>query len=129
MKYLLTLLTLVFLGCKKEAGEGGNARIYGKILEADYNSDFTVLISELPATDTYVYIKYGAKGEGFDDRVKTDYEGNFSFDFLYPGDYELYVYSRDSSFQNLSGETVVKQVVKIEGRKESVQASTMTLLK
>lgn len=125
MKYSLCFIVILFFGCKKDPGEGGNARIYGKVIVSDYNSDFTFLVGQYPAADTYVHIRYGAEGEGFDDRVKTDYNGNYSFDFLYTGKYELYIYSRDSTFQSLSGEVVVKEIVEIGKRKEEVNAPTM----
>lgn len=128
-KYFYLFGILILFSCKKEPGDGGNARIYGKIMAADYNSDFSVLISEFPATDTYVYIKYGASGEGFDDRVKTDYNGTYSFDFLYPGKYELYIYSRDSTMSIPGGEAVIRQTVEINERKEEKMAQTMTQLR
>lgn len=123
------LFAIALFGCNKQPGEGGNARIYGNITAADYNSDFTVLVAEYPATDTYVYIKYGIGGEGFDDRVKTDYDGNYTFDFLYPGKYELYIYSRDSTLTSPDGENVVVQTVEILKRKEEKEAATMIQLR
>lgn len=114
------LLSIVLLSsCKKEPGIGGDAKIKGHVTIRDYNSIFTVLLNEYPAEDVYVYIVFG-DNDGFDKRVKTDYEGNFQFEHLYKGDYELYVYSKDSTLTDPNEQVPVITYVNIEERKEVV---------
>ena len=125
--FLLTLSVVFLYGCKKEAGEGGNASIKGHVSVRDYNNDFSVLISQYDGFDRYVYIKYGGEGEGFDDRLKTDYEGNFVFENLYPGNYEIYVYSKDSTFTEPSGQTVVTKIVEVKGRKDVTEVEEIII--
>jgi hypothetical protein len=124
---LFFLLVGFLLGCKKDAGDGGNASIKGHVSVRDYNNDFSVLISEYDGFDRYVYIKYGGNGGGFDDRLKTDYEGNYIFENLYPGTYEIYVYSKDSTFTEPSGQTVVRKIVELKRRKESLEVEEIVI--
>ncbi len=96
--------------CEKSPGEGGNATIIGSVWEKNYNSTFTELIGEYSAVDQDVYIVYG-ENVGFDDKVETDYLGNYRFNYLRPGIYTIYVYSEDSSMTTVSGEiAIIKQV-------------------
>jgi hypothetical protein len=125
--YLVIFLTVLLYSCKKEAGEGGNASIQGHVTVKDYNNDFSILISEYAGYDRYVYIKYGGDSEGFDKRIKTDYNGDFIFEFLYPGTYELYVYSKDSTFSSPSGIVAMTQTINIDGRKEEVVADDFNI--
>ncbi len=126
--YLIGFLIIFLSACKKEAGEGGNASIEGHVTVKDYNNDFSVLISEYDGYDRYVYIKYGGVGSGFDKRVKTDYEGNFIFEFLYPGTYEIYVYGKDDTFLIPSGVIAVSKTIEISDRKENVITEDFVIL-
>jgi len=109
------LATLLF-SCKQEEGIGGNHTITGSVWVKNYNASFTQLIGEYAGKDTYVYIVYGDH-EGYDKRIKTDYKGQFSFEYLYPGNYTVYTYSLDSTLNDLSGFVPVVQSVSLEGRK------------
>lgn len=111
---------VALVSCKKEPGIGGDATIKGRIWVKDYNTTFTNLIGEYPGKDVYVYIVYG-DNEGYDKRIKTDYNGVFAFKNLYKGDYTLYAYSADSTLTDLSGEVAVIKSVTINERKEEVQ--------
>lgn len=91
---LCALCALMLMACKKEEGVGGDASISGQVWTFAINGSFTDTIAEYPAEDTYVYIVYGDHS-GFDKRIKTDYDGYFTFKYLYPGKYTLYVYSFD----------------------------------
>ena len=126
--YLIGFLIIFLSACKKEAGQGGNASIEGHVTVKDYNNDFSVLISEYDGYDRYVYIKYGGEGSGFDKRVKTDYEGNFIFEFLYPGTYEIYVYGKDETFLIPSGVIAVSKTIEISDRKENVITEDFVIL-
>lgn len=126
--YLIGFLIIFLSACKKEPGEGGNASIEGHVTVKDYNNDFSVLISEYDGYDRYVYIKYGGEGSGFDKRVKTDYDGNFIFEFLYPGTYEIYVYGKDDTFLIPSGVVAISKTIEISDRKENVITEDFVIL-
>ncbi len=96
MTILFSIVIFLFVGCKKEAGVGGDASINGKVFSKHYNSTFTTLLNQDYCPDTYVYIVYGAN-INYGQRIKTNYKGEFEFKYLYKGDYHIYTYSIDSS--------------------------------
>jgi hypothetical protein len=130
-KLLFVFLTISLLaGCKKEEGEGGLATIVG-VVQTDIR-----LVPSNPATFQYsragvdeeVYIIYG-DNVGPDDRVWTNYKGEFEFRNLRPGKYKIYVYSRDttgSAQVNVERMPVVREV-EIEDRKGEVDAGTIII--
>ena len=132
MKNILFVIFTISLlsSCKKEAGEGGLASIKGKVqtdLRLVPSNPVTFQYSR-PGVDEEVYIIYG-DNTGPDDRVWTNYKGEFEFRNLRPGDYKIYVYSRDttgSAQVNMQRMPVVREV-KIEDRKGEVDAGTITI--
>ncbi len=119
-------MAAVIAGCSKDPGFGGDASITGHVRVRDYNTTFTQLIAEYPAEDTYVYLRFGDR-PGYEDRVKTDYEGNFEFRFLYRGDYEIYLYSRDSTLTDPNEQVPVIRHLSISERKETVDLGTLII--
>ncbi len=96
INFLLAVLTLGIGACKKEAGEGGDSSVKGKILVKDYNSSFTSKNGEYDGADEDVYIIYG-DDVSFGDRERASYNGMYEFKYLRPGKYKIYAYSKDSS--------------------------------
>lgn len=90
------ILSLLPISCQKDEGRGGSGSISGTLTEQFYNDDFSLLIYEKPAVDEDVYIVYGDKEE-LGDRVRTNHMGQFRFNYLYPGDYQVYFLSGDST--------------------------------
>lgn len=122
---IAVLCTLLLISCKKEEGVGGDASISGQVWTYAVNGSFSDTIAEYPAEDTYVYIVYG-DNTGFDKRIKTDYNGNYAFNFLYPGNYTLYVYSFDPL--EIDGQSPVIRTVTIEGRKEEFEMERIEII-
>jgi len=122
---LLLLLSALFSSCKKE-GIGGDASIRGYVHVKKYNSTFTQFIGEYPGKDIYVYLVFG-DNTGYDKRTKTDYNGHFEFRYLYKGDYKVYVYSRDSTLQDVSGIVPVIREVEITERKQEYHLDTLLI--
>jgi hypothetical protein len=117
------VLTLVLSACKKEAGEGGTSSIRGKV-NIVYRA---ILTNPTPADtsaafDTEVYINYG-DNIGPDDRIRTNYKGEFEFTNLRPGNYTVYVYSRDTVPITIiqPEKMVVKKEATIDKRKQNVE--------
>lgn len=121
----MLIFSALFLACKKE-GTGGDATIRGHVKAEKWNSTFTQHIGDFPAKAVYVYIQY-KDNYGYDDRTLTDYHGYFEFPFLYKGDYHVYVYSRDSTGRDLSGEVPVIRDVQIKDRTETVDLDTLVV--
>src|SRR5438093_6287441 len=87
---------MLIVSCQKDPGIGGDASIKGSVFVKHYNTTFTQFISEYPGADVYVYLIFG-NDISYDKRIKTTYDGQFEFKYLYKGDYTVYVYSIDST--------------------------------
>jgi hypothetical protein len=123
--FLCVFLLGSFFSCKKP-GIGGEAKIIGFVNVKKYNATFTQYIGEYPGKDLYVYIVFG-NHSGYDKRIKTDFQGRFEFANLYKGDYTVYMYSRDSTLNDLSGIVPVSQQVTIVKYKSLVDLDTLTV--
>lgn len=119
------IIASALMACKKP-GYGGDATIKGHVHVQKWNATFTQYIGEYPGKDVYVYIVYGDHA-GYDKRIKTDYNGDFEFPYLYEGDYTIYTYSRDSSFADPSGTTAVIKDVHIDKYREVVDIDTLMI--
>lgn len=131
MKKLLVItitISLLSIGCKKPAGEGGQASIKGKIYVENYNANFTVLNDEYFAQDERVYIIYGDETAVGDD-VRTSYDGSFEFPNLRKGSYKVYALSKDSASGAALSKTIeILQEVEITEKKEEITLPTITIL-
>ena len=121
---LLSAFVLISLSCKKQEGKGGDASISGSIAVKHYNSTFTEFISEYPGKDTYVYLIYG-DDISYGQRIKTNFEGQFEFKYLYKGNYTVYLYSLDSTLTSADGSIAVVREVNIADRKEHIDLGTI----
>jgi hypothetical protein len=120
---ILSALIFLFSSCVKEPGEGGLASIRGKVVKnvrliLTNPSSFQYAV---PAADYDVYIVYGDNVSP-NDRVWTNFDGEFEFEGLRTGNYTVYVYSRDTTgVPGVDPERmVVKSTVDIEERNEEV---------
>jgi hypothetical protein len=93
--YICLIISSLF-ACERDEGLGGNASISGSITIREYNKDMTVLLDEYPAADHNVYLIFGDNSTVGKD-METSYKGDFRFDYLTPGDYEVYYYSNDTT--------------------------------
>ena len=107
-----------FLSCKKQEGYGGNGAIKGVLKMKYYNSDFSTLKSESVLQDTYIYIVF-QDGKGYGDRVKTSFDGSFSFTHLQKGNYKIFAYSKDVTLIS-SSDVIVSVDVKISKNKQLI---------
>jgi hypothetical protein len=132
MKALLAVVVLLcstmLFSCSKEAGLGGNSTIYGKITAYDYNAEFTDLKGIYPAADEDVFIIFG-NDRSYTERIRSNYEGGYEFKYLRPGDYTVYVYSKDSTLTLTSGIYPVFSKVTIGEDKQTVEAGEMKIFK
>ena len=127
---LIAIVSGLFWGCQKEAGEGGLCSIKGKV-----KREVRVVISNpstntgvVPAPDEDIYIVYGDHLSP-DDKVVTNYDGEFEFSSLKEGVYTVYVYSKDTlgAASPNPDKMVVKQEVVLEGRKDNKDLGTMLI--
>lgn len=122
----LFVTAVVVISCNKDAGKGGTSSIRGKIEVDDYNQTFTTLWAEYDGADRDVYIIYG-NHVTYNDDIKTGPDGVFQFDYLTKGLYTIYVYSKDTSLQEPSGQVALKYQVEINENKQLVELPTITV--
>lgn len=122
----VTLVVLLISSCKKEAGEGGDSSIRGKIWVVNYNATFTSINNEYVGADEYVYIIYG-DDISYGDRVKTNPAGEFEFKYLREGNYTIYIYSKDKTRTEPSGITSMKVSTNISKKEQIVDVGTITI--
>ncbi len=125
--YILALLAslLIYTSCRKGPGLGGNATITGKVYEYDYNSDFTNLKDAYFKADQDVYIVYGDE-KVYADKFSTHYDGTFQFNYLLPGEYTIYAYSKDTTDTSAIDMVVEKKIV-ITDRWETIETDTLII--
>ena len=126
--FIFLIAAISFLSCSKEPGLGGNSSIYGKIIAYDYNAEFTELKGIYPAEDQDVFIIFG-NDLSYSERIRTNYEGIYEFKYLRPGDYTVYVYSKDSTLSLPSEVYAVIKNVSISGNKETVQVEDIKIFR
>lgn len=121
------LLVEVVSSCKKEAGEGGNSSIKGRVVR-----EFRTVLANpstsggvFPAADTDVFIRYGDNVSP-DDRAYTNPNGEFEFLNLRPGKYTVYVYSKDTSVVATAWDESHMPVVKFAEINDKKQTITLT---
>lgn len=94
--FVVMSLLLLSWSCTQDEGFGGNSHINGQLLEKYYNEDFSVFQYEKVAQDEDVFILFG-EDKNIGENTATSYTGNFQFKYLWPGNYQLYYYSKDSA--------------------------------
>jgi hypothetical protein len=126
MKHIGFLSVIVVAGammflssCSKDPGEGGTSGIRGKVHAKYYDDFFTTYLGEGYAGDKEVFIIYG-NSQTYSDKVTTNYDGTFEFNYLRKGMYKVFVYSKDSTLTIPSGEYPVTAEVEISSNKEMV---------
>jgi hypothetical protein len=133
-KQLIVVLTsaiitgLIAISCSKEEGTGGTSVITGKVIERQYNSNFTTLIEQFYAPDEEVFIVYG-DDPVYGDRVTTNYDGTYRFEYLREGNYTIFAYSEDSANYPSQHPIPVIRQVKITGRNQTVAVDNIVILK
>jgi len=99
MKIIRSILIIGFLfasasSCLKAPGEGGTSTIVGKVYAYNYNAELTELRASYYAPDEDVFIIYGSDSI-FADDTKTNYDGTYRFQYLRPGTYKIFAYSKN----------------------------------
>lgn len=126
MKTIISALIigLVALSCNKIEGQGGAATIEGtlKVKNLDGQGNF---ISAYPGADEDIFIIYGKDGKTYHDKVATSYDGSFYFNYLTPGDYQIFAYSKCDTCD--SGKDIVLKNIVITDKKEVVNTGEIVI--
>lgn len=110
----LAAVLLLLSGCLKEPGTGGTSTISGKIYAFDYNAEGTHLRAQYYAPNEDVYILYGDDSI-FSDRTLTSFDGSYRFEYLRPGTYTIFAYSKNLVTKLPPPEAVRKTVEIVSG--------------
>lgn len=127
-------ICLFFISCEKSAGEGGEARIIGKVYAHKYNASFTYKFGSNYEPDEKVFLIYDDDLTASDD-VDTNPDGTYEFKYLRKGKYKVYVYSKDSTgaYQlkaNVNApEIAVVRTVEIKDKKQTVVVPDIEIIK
>ncbi len=118
-----TTTDLGSLGVKKISNKG-TATLNGKILVDNYNNSGVYVNSGIGA-DIDVYIIYGTSNLNYCDRIKSNYDGTFSFPNLANGTYTVYAYSK--SLTTADGLEVVKLTTVIDTQNATLNIGNITI--
>ena len=143
MKRSILLLSLTILlfglnGCKKYEGVGGRSKITGKLTinEKLYINGVLSQTVSYPAATEDVYIIYGTQDSIFDDKIECNYDGSFSFDYLFPGTYTVFAYNEifqtGNSVTNNDDDYYTKEPVKFTvevGKNNTVDLGEIIVLR
>ena len=124
----LLILTMGFVSCKKDAGEGGFASIEGKVYVKNYDQYFSYISSEYYLPSETVYIIYGTDSE-VGNTVKTSYDGYFKFNYLQKGKYRIYVLGKDSNLVSRGNPKESLMEINITQKKQKVVLEDLVILK
>lgn len=117
--------SFVLQSCKKVEGPGGSSTIKGKVHVLVYDIADN-LINEYDAPKEDVYLVYGEENDYFDDDIKTSHDGTFEFNFLQPGNYQLFVYQDCDDCP--SGKDAVILNLEISDKNETLDVGTINIL-
>ena len=131
MKKLLFLALIAFLfgSCEKNAGKGGTSTIKGTVTVWEYNNDFLDKVGEYPGQEVEVYIIYSGNPEDvYGDRMDTDWEGKYEFNYLQEGKYTIYALTKDTTnFYNKEKYPVFREV-EITGKDQTIEVPEIIII-
>ena len=95
---IICAIAIGFTACEKPSGEGGTSVIEGQVykiytFQNATTGEWDTSYFQLDAGKD-VFIIYGDdKGQVYDDKFETDYNGKYHFEYLRKGDYTVYAYA------------------------------------
>lgn len=126
IKYFLPaalVMVIILFSCQQDEGVGGFHTITGKVVTYEINRNTLDTTYRYGTPDARVYLTYG-DNEIFDDDTRTQYDGQYKFEYLFPGFYTVYVYSeclvcpgnaepvfREVEIEEKKGETVLDSII------------------
>ena len=135
---IIAVLALSFSGCKKYEGQGGRSKITGKLTvnEKLYINGALAQTVSYPGATEDIYIVYGTQDSIFDDKVECNYDGSFSFNYLFPGTYTVFAYNEvfhtGNSITNNDDDYYTKEPVKFTvniGKNETIDLGEITVIR
>ncbi len=129
MKISILLATLIavfaFAACNKTSGEGGTSTISGKVYVVDLNGTGDT-VEQYYAPDVDVYVIYGDEDQTYDNDFATSLDGSYRFDYLTPGTYTVFAYSKCDGCAG--GVEAIQKTVEISTGKQAVEVEDLIII-
>jgi hypothetical protein len=132
--FILVVIVLFFSSCKKEPGEGGTSSIIGSVYKI--STYFNVLTQEVDTvfyqldSGEDVYVIYSDNESDFyNDKIETNWNGQYRFDYLRKGDYTIFVYADSTDILNISYDYPVFQHISVEANNSTYTLSDFIINK
>jgi hypothetical protein len=125
-KCIILLLTIAAsTGCSKGPGPGGRAKIKGKVFGINLDKSLSIVRDSAFVGDEKIFISYGDVTTVGDD-VTSSFDGSFEFDYLRPGKYKIWAFSKKINGVNKMDTAIVQDVV-ISGKSEEKDMGTIRI--
>lgn len=95
-----------------------NARVRGSVWYENYNSTWTTILDSFYIPEEQVFLSL--IGNSTYESTRTIYDGSYEFDDLCIGDYEVWIYSQDSTGESPTGEVPVIDTISITKNNEII---------
>ena len=132
--FIFLVITLFFSACEKEPGEGGTSSIIGSVYKI--STYFNVLTQEVDTvfyqldSGEDVYVIYSDNESDFyNDKIETNWNGQYRFDYLRKGDYTIFVYADSTDILNISYDYPVFQHISVEANNSTYTLSDFIINK
>jgi hypothetical protein len=132
--FLFLVITLFFTSCEKESGEGGTSSVIGSIYKlSTYTNALTqeidTIFYQLDSGEDIYIIYSDNESDFYDDKIESNWNGQYRFDFLRKGDYTLFVYADSVDALNISYDYPIFKHVSIEANNASYTLSDFVINK
>ena len=132
--FILVVIVLFFSSCEKEPGEGGTSSIIGSVYKI--STYFNALTQEVDTvfyqldSGEDVYVIYSDNESDFyNDKIETNWNGQYRFDYLRKGDYTIFVYADSTDILNISYDYPVFQHISVEANNSTYTLSDFIIKK
>lgn len=123
LKLLMIAFISILFSCSKSAGVGGRSTIRGVVMVNNINI-LGNIVDTYQAQDEDIFIIYGNKNNTYDDDISTSHDGTFEFNYLNPGDYEIFLYSE--CFNCAQGQdSLILKPITIENSNDIIEMDTI----
>ena len=86
------LMGMMLFSCQPDEGVGGFHSINGKVITLEIDENTLDTLDQYGSPDIRVYLTYG-DNEIYDDDTRTQFDGQYKFEYLFPGIYKVYAYT------------------------------------
>ena len=131
--FIFLVITFFFTSCEKESGEGGTSVIGSVYKLSTYTNALTqeidTIFYQLDSGEDIYIIYSDNESDFYDDKIESNWNGQYRFDFLRKGDYTLFVYADSVDALNISYDYPIFKHISIEANNASYTLSDFVINK